>query len=697
MIITEAERQGGQVGVDVGGTFTDAYFVAADGTRATATKHPTTRPDPTGGIVGGLRDLVDRHGVRPDEIGQVTVGSTLALNAVLEGRGARTALVTTRGFRDILDIARERRASLYDLQQVVPAPVVPRGLRFEVDERIGADGATVTALDLEACGDALLAALDASEVESVAICLINSFLRPEHEEALRELITRARPHLFVSASVDVHRQYREYERTLVTAMNAYVGPIMQHYLQRLGTAVASIVPGAAVRITDSVGGAMNIAAAGHRPVLTIMSGPASGAAGIAAVSEQMAHPRDGAGALPTTIVGMDMGGTSCDVTVVADGVPDLTAGVSVGEHRVAVQAVDIHSIGAGGGTIAWVDDGGLLRVGPRSTGSVPGPACYGLGGTEPTVTDAHLILGHLVPDMVLGDRIRLDLERAIEAFRPLAQQLGMTVEETARGALRVADASMSRAVETITVRRGIDPRGCALVAYGGAAGLHAAGIARSMGISQAVMPRFGGVLSANGAVWAPEHYEAAAAVLRPSDALTSGELTTLVKELEEKARDTAGEAAAAAMTHEVALDMRFVGQTSTLRVPVPDPDAPDALTRAHDDFTERYRTVFGYVLPSAASEIENARVRLTVVRDRIVPLPADPRGALVEPTRWSAVFDGAERVGCDLWVLDPEGRVPERIQGPAVVVGGGSTALVHPGQVGTFDPHRNMTISEVTP
>jgi N-methylhydantoinase A len=686
-------RIGGRIGVDVGGTFTDAHYIAADGTGATSVKHPTTRPDPTQGIVGALRQLGREHAVVWESVDQITVGSTLALNAVIEGRGARTALVTTRGFKDVLDIARESRSALYDLQQVVSPPIVARHLRYEVDERISAAGETVTALDSEAVAPDLLRWLDAAEVDAVAISLINSYTQPGHEERLRDLIRAARPDLFVCASVDVLRQYREYERTLVTCINAYVGPTMADYLRRLEIAVGEIAPSATVRITDSVGGAMNLRAAGDRPVLTVMSGPASGVAGLVAVADQVSG-QQGMHDVPRTAIGMDMGGTSCDVAVVDEGRPDLTSSVTIGDHRFTLQTVDIHSIGAGGGTVAWVDDGGLLRVGPRSTGSEPGPACYGKGGTEPTITDAHAVLGHLAPHVLLGDQIRLDLDAAGRALATIAQPLRMTVQEAALGVLRVADASMRRAVEAITVRRGIDPRTCALVAYGGAAPLHSAGIAREMGIGTVVVPRFAGVLSAMGAVWSPEHYEAARAVLVPTRSVRVEDLAVWVKELDAQGRATAGEAANGGLTAEIAFDMRFVGQTATLRVRVEDPAAPDVLERAHADFTDRYRGVFGYVLPDAESEIENLRVRLTVRQSRIeaqVPV----HGAPVPPARpWRAVFDGAGEIDCTLWDLLGDVRPPAVIDGPAVIVGSGSTAVLHPGQAGTFDPFGNLVVRE---
>lgn len=680
------------VGVDVGGTFTDVFFLAADGSDLVGAKSPTTRPDPTTGIIRALRRLSEAAELDLFKIGEITVGSTLALNAVLESRGAKTALVTTRGFRDVIEIGRESRADLYDLQQESPRPLIPRRLRFEVDERISAQGEVIRPLRVNDEAEQLLEAFDATETEAVAICLINSYVASDHEVALRDAILDRRPKLFVCASVDVMPQYREYERSLVTCINAYVGPTMEDYLRRLEEALSGVVPNAVVRITDSLGGALNIRAAGNRPVLTMMSGPASGVSGATSVSLRSEHP-----IAQSAVVAMDMGGTSCDVTVVQSGRPDITSQALVGQHRFSLQTIDVHSIGAGGGTVAWVDDGGLLRVGPRSTGSRPGPACYGHGGSEAAITDAHLVLRHLDTEHRLGGEIQLDMEAAVRAIKEhVAGPLGLSVEQAASGMLRVADASMQRAIESITVRRGLDPRSFGLVAFGGAAPLHAASIARNMQIGVVVVPRFAGMLSAVGAVWAPEQYKAARTCLQPTFELQRDELVAWVDELEAAARDLAGDAANGPLEREVTFDMRFRGQTFTLAVPVADPTDSGVPQQVHDAFVAKYGEVFGYVLPGADTEVEIVRLSL-VLADR--GLSVEPVGAgevSADPSPWRAAFEGHELVDCDLWHLGRDVAPPDRIVGPAVVVGEGSTALVHPGQVGTVSGLGDLTIVDLS-
>lgn len=676
----------GVVGVDVGGTFTDAFFADESGQTPCSVKSPTTRPDPTYGVLHSLQGLSEAAGFSWSSIGEVTVGTTLALNAVIEGRGAEIGLVTTRGFRDVLEIARENRRELYDLQQAPASPLVPRSLRMEADERIDRDGKILVPLDLDRFMPVFRSFIEAHTLESVAICFINSFQNPKHEMDLRDRILRDCPQLTVSASADVHRHYREYERTLITCVNAYVAPLMADYLSKLENRIQQLAPHASVRITDSVGGAMNLAAARSRPVLTMMSGPAAGVAGAAIVTRH----------LPIDVITMDMGGTSCDVAVIQDGQPDLTSNTSVGRFRYPLQAIDVHSIGAGGGTVAWIDTGGLLRVGPESSGSSPGPACYDRGGTRPTITDAHVVLGHLSNGLVLGGEISLNEAAADRAVRKyVAEPLEMSVVEAAKGILRVADASLVRAIETITVRRGLDPRNLGLIAFGGAAPLHAASIANTLGIKQVLVPRFGGVLCALGAVWAREHYESSMSCLKPTGLLDEVELNGWIVELANAARTLAGVGPDQDMEREVAFDMRFQGQTASLRIPVTDALDANGLAKTAEAFKARYEATFGYVLDNTATEVETIRVRMSVrAENRHVDLTRVVDSSL-KPRPWRAYFGEGESLACSMWDLRGGLRPSVDIHGPAIVAGDGSTALIGPSQVGGFDVTGNLVIETV--
>lgn len=674
-----------RVGIDVGGTFTDLYLLDEASAPAMAVKQLTTPENISDGILQGLRKLHAASGIAWADITEVTVGTTLGLNAVLQGRGTRTGLITTVGFRDVLEIARENRDQLYNLQEPPARTIVPRHLRIEVNERISGQGEILTPLDVASELPRLLAWIDEHDIRSLAICFINSYLVPDHEEMLRDALQLARPDQFISASVDVQRSYREYERTLVTCMDAYIGPIVSQHLKTLKDAILSLAANARVRITDSLGSAVGVDAAERRPVLTLMSGPASGVAGAGVLSKQVATNRD--------VIAMDMGGTSCDITVIQDGEPDVRATVQLGRHRFSLQTIDVHSIGAGGGTIAWVDDGGLLRVGPQSAGSSPGPACYGRGGQEPTITDAHVVLGHLSPAASFGGEIELDLagaQRSIQKY--VAEPLGLPIRDAAAGILRIADAEMRRAVETITIRRGLDPRKFSFVAYGGAAPLHAASIARELGIGEVIIPDFAGVLCAVGAVCAPERYEVGTTWLRPSKSVSPAALAAVLAELEELAWARAVGAEVASVRREVALDMRFLGQTATLRVAVADPDSEQAIETAVADFNEQYQRVFGYVLPDTESEIERVSLRLAVQGTPITLQLRATDAPLLRPVPWRAAFDSSELIDCDLWDLSTGGGIAAPIAGPAVVALAGSTAVIHAEQEASIDRYGNMII-----
>jgi N-methylhydantoinase A len=457
---------GASVGVDVGGTFTDLVAVV-DGELVTA-KVPSVRGAEAQGVAAALR------AANLSAVDVLAHGTTVATNALLERRGARTALVTTEGFRDVLEIGRQARASLYDLAARHPAPLVPRELRFTVRERMGPDGVLVE-LDersLAAAVDAVRAAV----VEAVAVCLLFSFLHPEHERRVGEALRAALPGVRVSLSVELLPEFREYERCSTTVANAYLAPALSAYL-------GEIEPPPLVM--QSSGGVVDAGAAADRPAACVLSGPAAGVAGAAFVAA--------AGGFDDVLT-FDMGGTSTDVATVLGGQAQVTAESIVAGVPIRFPMVDVHTIGAGGGSIAWIDDGGALRVGPRSAGASPGPACYGRGGEEPTVTDANLVLGHLRDGAVLGGEIVLDRAAAVRAL----ERLGMEAREAAEGVVRVVDANMARALRVVSVERGIDPRRLALVAFGGAGPLHACALAEELGVERVLVPRASGVLSALG-------------------------------------------------------------------------------------------------------------------------------------------------------------------------------------------------------
>jgi len=557
------------LGVDVGGTFTDAVLI--DGVRTTTAKVPTTPDDQSEGVLAAVDAVLAAAGAAPGDVTAFAHGMTVATNALLQGEGARTAFAATEGFVDLVELGRQARADLYRLEARHPAPLVPPERRVAVPERTGARGEVLRELT-DAAGVA--EAVAALEVEAVAVCLLHADRFPAYERALGAALRERLPTVHVSLSHEVVGTFREFERAATTEVDAALSPLLAAYLARVASAASGLgLP--EPRVMQSSGGLTDVATAAAHASFTVLSGPAGGAAAAALVARATGEP---------DLLCFDMGGTSCDVCVVQDGRVRETTGREVGGRPLALGMVDVHTVGAGGGSIGWRDPGGALRVGPRSAGARPGPAAYGHGGTEPTVTDAHVVLGHLEGELAGG--VALAVEAAHTAVATLAAALELGVEETARGILRVADAEMVRALRVMTVERGLDPRDFALLAFGGAGPLHAAALADELGIRRIVVPRAGSVLSALGLAAAEQRRDEAQTVLRPGAELRADELATL-----------AGDADA------VAWEVRYRGQAHelTLRDVERTPAALEAgLAAAHE---ERY----GYAEPGAEWELVTVR------------------------------------------------------------------------------------------
>jgi N-methylhydantoinase A len=477
------------VGCDVGGTFTDFYIQEQGSGEFFVHKTPSTPDNPARAIVEGLKAACAARGLDPREILRLEHGTTVATNCLIQRRGGKVALITTQGFRDLLEIGRQIRPRMFDLQTDQPEPLVPREWRIEVDERVHADGKAGRPL-----GDADLARavaeVKAAGVDACAVCFLFGFLNPEHERkagaALAEL-----PGLYVSLSSEVQPEFREYERLSTTVLNAYLQPIMVEYLSTLEREVAASFPKATIGINQSSGGLMSIDRARRFPVRTALSGPAAGAVGAIHTAKLAGRP---------DVITFDMGGTSTDVALIRDYATGTSFERNVAEFPVRLPMLDIATIGAGGGSIAWFERDGLLKVGPISAGAVPGPACYGIGGDRPTVTDANLLLGRLSARGLIGGRMPLDPARARAALQPVAERLGLSVERAAHGVLGIVVSNMVRAIRGVSVERGHDPRGFALMPFGGAGALHATDVARSIGMKTIVVPPAPGILCAQGLV-----------------------------------------------------------------------------------------------------------------------------------------------------------------------------------------------------
>ena len=677
-----------KLGVDVGGTFTDVALWDGQAGRLTALKLPSVPADPAEGILAGIRLILERDGVAPAAVAFVAHGTTVATNALLEKKGARTALVTTRGFRDLLEIARQKRPDLYDLQADKPAPLVPRDLRWEVHERLLADGGVLEKLRTEDVVTAVDAvAASGQPVEAIAICFLYSFLDPTHERQAASVIRERLPGCYVSLSSEVSPEFREYERLSTTVLNAYLGPLISRYVRRFDAEVRRLGLAGTPYINQSNGGVISAAAAAERPVRTLLSGPSAGVSGAAWVARA---------AGVASLITFDMGGTSTDVARVEGGQPILVGERAIGGYPVRIPALEIESVGAGGGSIAWVDSGGALKVGPESAGAVPGPVCYGRGGRRPTVTDANVVLGRLSATHLLDGRMGLRSDLAHGALETLGAELGLSPVQAARGVLSVVATNMLGAIRVVSVRKGYDPREYTMVAFGGAGPLHAATLARDLGIRRVLVPPAPGILCALGLLVEPLRLDLVRTRVGLLASLALPEITQVFDELEAEA--TAGldrEAVPAERRHLVrAFDMRYLGQNFELTV-----DAPgelgdhDALRRA---FVAEHERVYGYAAPDEPIQIVN--VRLTALGDPDpLTLPALAGAESPDPakarTGERAVYfeEVADFVPTPIYRRERL-LAGHRLEGPAIVEQMDSTTVVLPGQHALVDERGNLLI-----
>ena len=591
-----------RLGVDVGGTFTDLAFHNVDTDELEFAKTPSTPENQAAGVANGINQLIERLDVSPAEIEFFSHGTTVATNTLLERKGAKCALIVTRGFRDVLQIGRQDRPHLYDWRIQKPEPIVPRHLRFEVTERILYTGEVATPLD-EGDLEDVIARLGAADLDAVAVCLLHSYANPAHERAVGEAIRAALPDLTVSLSCDVVPEFKEYERMSTTAINAYVAPVMVRYLRRLQASIADLGIPSDVHIMQSNGGTMTAGLAVEKPVHTILSGPAAGVIGSVAIASQAGEANS---------ISVDMGGTSFDISLCYRGEVRRTQDSEIERLPVKVPMVDIHTLGAGGGSIAWIDPGGALRVGPQSAGAEPGPACYGRGGSEATVTDANLALGRLNSESFLGGRLGLDAELARDAIRQrIADPLGMTVEEAAEGIVRVVNAGMIKGIRVVSVAKGYDPREFCLVTFGGAGPVHASELAAELDIPRVLVPIAPGVTSALGLLMADLRDDLVRTILRPSDELEVSELNSRFAEMEAEAAATMereGVAEDDVVLVRVA-DVRYLGQGFELEAPVGAGELDDDdLAQVYERFHEAHTQLYGYAQRDSRMEIVNLRL-----------------------------------------------------------------------------------------
>jgi N-methylhydantoinase A len=676
-----------RLGIDVGGTFTDLCLIDEADRSVRNWKVPSTPADPSDAMLTGIAELLDDVGATPASVVYLAHGTTVATNVLLERRGASIALLTTEGFRDVLEVARGRRDKPYDLDADKPSPLVPRELCYEVPERILFDGTVHMPVD-EAAVEAIARVLRRKQVGAVAVALLHAYANPVHEQLVRELLTKYLPEASISLSSEILPEAREYERTLTTAANAYLQPRVAPYLGELVHRLEEVGIRPKPLVNSSTGGLLPVATAGERPVLTVMSGPSAGVVGAVRV---------GAEAGNSQIITFDMGGTSTDVALIDHGAIPVVTSKDVGGLPLSIPTADVVSIGAGGGSIARIDDGGLLKVGPESAGANPGPACYSRGGTLPTVTDAMMVLGYLNTEHLLGGRMSVDMGAAVTAITEfVAAPLALSVEEAALGILDVTRSNIEQAIRLISVRRGFDPRDFSLAAYGGAGPQHAGALADKLGIPSVIIPYAPGTLCAQGLLDSDMRTDYSQTVrlnARPEDWY---DLAAAFVALEARA-DAWFEASGISPEDRVlerSVDMRYVGQHHQISTPVVNGLGEMRWQEVVDTFSERHRRLYGH---KADAPTEVVAVRLAAIgRLDSSETPATGGAEPVscrEPSGSRRVWFGRGQAPESANVYERDALRPGSvIDGPAIVEQMDTTTVILPRQRATVHASGNLLV-----
>ena len=683
------------IGVDVGGTFTDIALVDTDHRQIHVAKVMSDNADPSRAVIAGVVGLCQAQNLDPAAVDRIYHGTTVATNSVLQHRGARTGMITTRGYRYILHIGRHQRPQHYSIQQEIPwqdRALVERRRRLTVSERLAPpDGRIIEPLNEDEVR-AAARALAADNVDAVAICMLFSFLNPAHEERAREIVEAEMPGVFVTTSSSVSSQFREFERFTTCAINAFVGPLVRDYVERLEGDLRGAGFTAPLFIMRSNGGIATASAIRDYPVQTLLSGPAAGIIGCAWLGRQAGE---------ADLITLDIGGTSADIGVVSNGRFEETnvRNATIAGYPVLMPMIDIHTIGTGGGSIAELDAAGGFRVGPRSAGASPGPAAYGKGGAYATVTDANIVLGRLDADSRLAGSLVLDVAAATTVMTSLGEQLGMTAEAAAEGVIAVANSDMANAIRSRTIEKGIDPRRYALLAFGGCGPLHAVEVAAQLGIERIIIPPLPGINSAIGLMTADLKSDAVRSILQPLTGLQPASLDEHWRALE---AGLTTEAAASGADVEAgvlkrAADLRYVGQGYELRVDVaPGPVTAASLAALAEDFHRLHLSDFGHAFTDNPIELVNVRATLHAPTDRIEALPAPAPGDLGRALlrRRPVLFRDGGGVRHHDTAVYARADLPlgETIDGPAIILQMDSTTLVAPGYAVRVDPLGNLII-----
>ncbi len=692
-----------RVGIDIGGTFTDIALIDETTGRICTSKVPSTPKNPSAGFQDAIHRMLQQENIKPIEVEYIVHGTTIATNSIIEGKIARTGFLTTAGFRDMLEIARQIRPTLYDLQFEKPQPLVPRHLCFGVPERLDAQGKVLTPIDEEVLKK-MIEQLRREKVEAIAVCFLHSYANPIHEKRAGEILRKVFPEAVVSLSSEVAPEFREYFRASTTVINSCIRPIVARYLQNIELRLREEELQTELLVMQSSGGIFTFAEAAEKPVFMVESGPAAGVISAAYLGNTLGH---------RNVISLDMGGTTAKVGLIQDGMPRIAKDYEVGEkaragvstshgkgYPIRTPVIDLVEIGAGGGSIAWVDSGGILRVGPQSAGADPGPVCYGKGGSEPTITDANLVLGRLNPHYFLGGKIKLDIEAARHTIhKRCADPLGMNTVKTAQGIVEIANAAMVNALRLVSIQRGYDPRDFVLVAFGGAGPVHANCLAAEIEIPTTVIPMSPGTTSAMGLLVAELKHDYSATLIERAERLDKAVLEEIFRELESQGR--------ASLKREQILpenmdflrqvDLRYLGQSYELTLPLPvvrlqSSEISEVLERFHHE----HDRVYGFSAPGEPVELVALRLTATgkIPKPRLRQL-ARGRGDLTSARKASRPVYFAEQGGyVDCFIYDRYALGSgTSIEGPAVVEETDSTTVIHDGYQALVDKFGNLVLT----
>lgn len=676
-----------RIGVDTGGTFTDVALIAEDTGDILVTKVPSTPENSAIGVMDGVKQILSENNIPTDNVSFFTHGSTVATNTLLERKGAKTALITTKGFKDILEIGRQTRPDLYNFRARRPEPLIPRNLRWEIDERINAQGKITKDFHREEINN-IIEMIREDNIESLVICLINSFLNDENEVKLKDMLAEEFPDLSITISADILPEIKEYERTSTVTVNGYVMPKMNFYLRNLEKSIKDYGIPSELYIMQSNGGIITTDTAVEQPVRTVLSGPAGGV-----ISGTDVAGQTGIGNLIT----IDMGGTSLDAALIDDKEPQYTTNSQINDFPINVPMVEMHTIGSGGGSIAWIDSGGALRVGPHSAGADPGPVCYGKGGTEPTVSDANAILGRLNPDSILGGKMKMNLEDARNAVEEkIAEPLGLSVEEAAEGILKVVNANMVRGIRVVSVEKGHDTRDFSLLAFGGAGPLHAVDIARELESKNVIVPLNPGINCATGMLIADVRHDYVNSFISTTSSIDYDQLNQSLKALENVARETLKKQGfdddRSKINHSI--DLRYVGQAYDINVELEEADADEsALDKAIQKFHEIHEKIYGFSRTGEKLETVNIRVSSFGLIEKLESKKLEAASDDVPYTTRDVYFDGEFY----------ETKIYQRsdfyqdyvFDGPAVIEQLDSTVVIYPNQTAEVDVYGNLIIENI--